>query len=100
MTNEEFIAQNLCNDCNDKETCSVSCYWFDHMKRLAELKDEQFTKQKKALIDKAYEWLEDNAYDFLEFGNYTDDSSGVSFDIDGLTDNFREAMEESMEETK
>lgn len=89
MTNEEFIAQNLCNDCNDKGTCSVSCYWFDHMKRLAELKDEQFTKQKQSFIDNACEWLAKN-YQNLDYINM----KGDLFDL-SMVEDFRKAMEET-----
>lgn len=91
MTNEEFIAQNLCNDCNDKATCSVSCYWFDHMKRLAEWKDEQFAAEKQALIDKACEWLKGNVSRYL--ASYGPESSDVCIEKASLIKNFRKTME-------
>lgn len=80
--------------CNGKE-CEVCLYAKvdDAVLAMAEWKDQEFARQKQSLIEKACEWLKDNTDDFLEFGNYTDDSSGVSFDIDSLTDNFRKAME-------
>ena len=57
------------------------------MKRLAELKDEQFTKQKQALIDKACEWLAKN-YQNLDYINM----EGDLFDL-SMVEDFRKAME-------
>ena len=85
MKNEEYIKGILCCDCNDKDTCSETCYWYDHMKHVAEWKDEQFVQQKQVLIDKACEWLIDNLNDFID----TEET------VDLIIDYFKKAMEET-----
>lgn len=55
--------------------------------RCAQWKDEQFTKQKQALIDKACEWLGKNAFNF-DYINVNGEIMKYFFE------DFRKAMEE------
>lgn len=54
----------------------------EQLAMMAELKDEQFAKEKQALIDKACEWLQKHINDYLVKGR----------DIDYMFDDFRKAM--------
>lgn len=67
MTNEEKAREIIGGDCK-KENClecggkysaeEGGCVTYQRIMQIAEWKDEQFAKEKQALIDKACEWWE------------------------------------------
>lgn len=62
MTNEEKVLELM-------PTKSGYYEITDALLKMAEWKDEQFAKEKQALIDKACEWLKENASKHIH-GNY------------------------------
>ena len=79
MTNEnEEKAREIANNCSTEIvgaevsdetyiTTEPDCY--TAAMKMAEWKDEQFAKEKQSLIDKACEWLKENASKHIH-GNY------------------------------
>lgn len=63
----------------------------DACQEMAEWKDEQHAEEKRQLIEKACEWLKDNAgayqEDLREYGE------GCEYDTQSLIEDFRKAME-------
>ncbi len=91
-SNEEK-AKEICgkgNPCCNKlcQSCSLSFLIAD-VRQMAEWKDEQFKAEKQALIEKACEWLKDNANDYLDWYDW----ERCRVDKDELVYDFKKAME-------
>ena len=104
MTNAEK-AREICGSCphctfscGDRLNCGVEDK-YDIAMEMAKWKDEQFAKEKQALIDKACEWLKDMAwyYHNWEWNGDTYEKE-IVVDVEKFINDFKKAMEEEEEE--
>ena len=72
-----------------KKGWPLSTYGIPTYEEAAKSLDEYYEYKKKQWIDKTCEWIEENSYDYLEFGEA---GFGASFDYTKLIEDFKNYM--------
>ena len=98
MTNEEKAKEICCTQgCRGFDFCVKTygnpCDVYTNCIKTAEWKDQQFAEEKKQWIEKAYEWLNNNAGGYLDYeaAKY---GESVELDKESLLEDFKYAMGE------